>query len=174
MYLFFWYNNLSPLALCSTSLSHFQYRSYHQEYVLFSRRTHPSPINLELTIPAFDPLPPQYFIRAVSDSWVGSEVLLPVSFQHLMMPDQSMPYTDLMDLTPLPTSALGNKQFEQLYTKFETFNPIQTQRKQIYNSKCIYPNDAHSSNCLFVENISVPCFVSHWCSRFTRSSNRFW
>lgn len=43
------------------------------------------------------------------------------------MPEQSMPYTDLMDLTPLPVTALKNKQFEKLYTKFETFNPIQTQ-----------------------------------------------
>ena len=32
-----------------------------------------------------------------------------------------------MDLTPLPTSALNNKKFEKLYTKFDTFNPIQTQ-----------------------------------------------
>lgn len=84
-------------------------------------------MNLELTLPAFDPLPPQYFIRAVSDNWVGSEMLLPVTFENLMMPDQSMPYTNLMDLTPLPVSALNNKNFEALYTKFKTFNPIQTQ-----------------------------------------------
>lgn len=94
---------------------------------MFARRTHPAPMLLELTIPAFDPLPPQYFIRIASDSWVSSETLLPVTFEHLMMPDLSMPYTDLMDLTPLPVSALKNKKFEQLYTKFATFNPIQTQ-----------------------------------------------
>jgi activating signal cointegrator complex subunit 3 len=102
-------------------------RIYHQEYILFSKRTHPDSINLELVIPAFDPLPPQYFIRVVSDSWVGSEFLLPVSFEHLFMPSTDMPYTDLMDLTPLPTSALGNSKYEQLYAKFEVFNPIQTQ-----------------------------------------------
>jgi hypothetical protein len=94
---------------------------------MFSRRKHPESILLNLTLPAFDPLPPQYFIRLVSDSWVGSETLFPVTFEHLMMPEQSMPYTDLMDLTPLPVTALKNKQFEKLYTKFETFNPIQTQ-----------------------------------------------
>jgi activating signal cointegrator complex subunit 3 len=102
-------------------------RIYHQEYVLFSKRTHPDSINLELVIPAFDPLPPQYFVRVVSDSWVGSESLLPVSFQHLLMPSNHMPYTDLIDLTPLPTTALGNSKYEQLYSKFEVFNPIQTQ-----------------------------------------------
>jgi activating signal cointegrator complex subunit 3 len=37
-----------------------------------------------------------------------------------------MTYTDLMDLTPLPVSALNDKNFERLY-KFPTFNPIQTQ-----------------------------------------------
>ncbi len=94
---------------------------------MLNRRSHPEPTQLELTIPAFDPLPPQYFIRVVSDSWVGVEFLLPVSFQHLLLPDQSMPYTDLMNLTPLPTSALQNKKYEQLYSKFKTFNPIQTQ-----------------------------------------------
>lgn len=102
-------------------------RIYHQEYVLFQSRSFPEPHNLELIIPAFDPLPSQYYIRIVSDSWVGSEMLSPVSFQHLLLPEQRMPHTDLMDLTPLPTSALANPQFEQLYSKFATFNPIQTQ-----------------------------------------------
>jgi superfamily II DNA/RNA helicase len=41
--------------------------------------------------------------------------------------DQEMPYTDLMNLTPLPVTALQNVKFEQLYSKFKTFNPIQTQ-----------------------------------------------
>ncbi len=94
---------------------------------MFNRRTHPDAMNLELTVPAFDPLPSQYFVRVVSDSWVGSETLLPVTLDEIMMPEQEMPYTDLMDLTPLPVTALQNKKFEQLYTKFTTFNPIQTQ-----------------------------------------------
>ncbi len=102
-------------------------RIYHQEYVLFSRRTHPDPMHLELTIPAFSSMPSQYFVRVASDSWVGSELLLPVSFEHITMPEASMRYTNLMDLTPLPVSALNNEKFQQLYTKFATFNPIQTQ-----------------------------------------------
>jgi activating signal cointegrator complex subunit 3 len=32
-----------------------------------------------------------------------------------------------MDLTPLPTSALQEPKYEQLYTKYDTFNPIQSQ-----------------------------------------------
>lgn len=83
-------------------------------------------MDLELSIPAFDPLPPQYYLRAISDSWVSCEMLLPVSFKHVMLPSRQMPYTDLIDLTPLPTAALQEPKFEQLYEKFPTFNPIQT------------------------------------------------
>ena len=102
-------------------------RIYHHEYVVFSRRSHPESKSLDVTIPAFSPLPKQYFIRLMSDSWVGVEQLLPVSFEDIRMPDQTTIYTDLIDLTPLPTSALQDPKFEKLFTKYETFNPIQTQ-----------------------------------------------
>lgn len=46
-------------------------RIYHHESILFTRRTHPEPISIDVTIPAFNPLPKQYFIRLISDSWVG-------------------------------------------------------------------------------------------------------
>ena len=32
-----------------------------------------------------------------------------------------------MDLTPLPVTALEDSRFEKLYSRFKTFNPIQTQ-----------------------------------------------
>ena len=103
-------------------------RIYHQEYVLFSKRNHPEVMELELTIPAFEPLPPQYYLRLTSDSFVGCENVLPISFKHLLLPARHLPYTDLADLTPLPTTALCNRHYESLYeSKFETFNPIQTQ-----------------------------------------------
>ena len=57
----------------------------------------------------------QYFIRVVSDRWIGSETLLPVSFRHLLLPEKCPPPTELLDLQPLPVSALRNPQFEQLY-----------------------------------------------------------
>lgn len=102
-------------------------RIYHYEQVIFSRRTHPEVLTLDLTIPAFDPLPNQYYLRLVSDSWVGVEMIVPVSFEHIKMPKQKTPHTDLIDLTPLPTSALHERKYEQLYAKYDTFNPIQTQ-----------------------------------------------
>ncbi|KAG0625562.1 hypothetical protein M758_2G065100 [Ceratodon purpureus] len=81
---------------------------------------------LTFTIPIFEPLPSQYYIRAVSDTWIQAEALHTVSFQHLILPEQHPPHTELLDLRPLPLAALGNKAYEQLYS-FSHFNPIQTQ-----------------------------------------------
>jgi len=80
-------------------------------------------------VPVFDPLPPLYFIRIVSDRWLGSETVLPVSFRHLILPEKYPPPTELLDLQPLPISALNNPQFEQIFEKrgIHYFNPIQTQ-----------------------------------------------
>ncbi len=39
----------------------------------------------------------------------------------------TMPFTELLPLDPLPTSALRNPLFESLYSYFKFFNPIQTQ-----------------------------------------------
>ena len=112
-------------------------KRYHHECILFTRRTHPEPLFKELTIPAFDPLPSQYFVRIVADSWVGCEIAYPVSFKHLLLPDRSMPFTNLIDLTPLSKSALHQNSFQNLYTKFETFNPIQTQLfHALYHTDC--------------------------------------
>lgn len=105
-------------------------RTYHNEYILFSRRNHPEHTSLEVVVPVFDPMPQQYFIRVVSDSWVGCEALIPVSFRHVLVDGLSSPtfFTNLIDLTPLPVQALSDKHYEQLYAnRFDVFNPIQTQ-----------------------------------------------
>jgi pre-mRNA-splicing helicase BRR2 len=79
-------------------------------------------------VPVFEPLPPQYFLRVVSDRWIGSETQLPISFRHLILPEKNLPPTELLDLQPLPITALRNSIFENLYIeRFPQFNPIQTQ-----------------------------------------------
>ncbi|KAL7563665.1 hypothetical protein ACA910_013398 [Epithemia clementina (nom. ined.)] len=107
-------------------------RLYHHETIIFSQRRHNAsfddPIVLDLPIPVFDRVPSQYLVRAVSDSWVGAEYLLPVSLDKIVLPSHKRPETDLQDLTPLPITALQDARFEALYaSKFDTFNPIQTQ-----------------------------------------------
>ena len=55
---------------------------------------------------------------------------LPVSFRHLLLPEKYPPPTELLDLQPLPVSALRNHSFEALYNDLSIFNPIQTQGKR--------------------------------------------
>ena len=65
----------------------------------------------------------------------GSQTILPVSFRHLILPEKYPPPTKLLDLQPLPVSALRNPSYEALYQQFRHFNPIQTQVFTVlYNS----------------------------------------
>ena len=66
-------------------------------------------------------------MQVVSDRWLQCESTLPVSFRHLLLPEKYPPPTELLDLQPLPITALRNPAFEALYKGFKTFNPIQTQ-----------------------------------------------
>ena len=82
---------------------------------------------LVFTIPIFEQqLPPQYYAKAVSDRWLGAETVEPISFKHLILPELHAPHTNLLNLRPLPTSALKDPKLEALY-RFSYFNPIQTQ-----------------------------------------------
>ena len=64
-------------------------------------------------------------------AWTGSETQLPVSFRHLILPERYPPPTELLDLQPLPVSALRNPAYEALYSQhFPFFNPIQTQGRR--------------------------------------------
>lgn len=112
---------------------------YHSEFFQLTRKQAFSgePQELVVTIPLREPLPPQYYIRAISDRWLGSETYYTLSFQHLILPELHPPHTELLPLQPLPVSVLNNKQFESLYN-FTHFNPIQT---QIFH--CLYHSDTN-------------------------------
>lgn len=101
---------------------------YHSEYLLLQKKQVVSgePQQVVFTIPIFEPMPSQYYIKAVSDRWLGSEAVCIINFQHLILPERHPPHTELLDLQPLPITALGNPEYESLY-KFTHFNPIQTQ-----------------------------------------------
>lgn len=101
---------------------------YHVEYFLLQRKQVLSQEVQEMvfTIPIFDPLPPQYYVRAISDRWIGCEMVISLSFKHLILPDIHPPHTKLLDLRPLPIKVLKNQKYEDLY-KFDYFNPVQTQ-----------------------------------------------
>ena len=96
---------------------HFSFRKYCEEehYVKFF-------------VPVFETLPPQYFIRVVSDKWIAAETQVAVSFRHLILPEKHPAPTELLDLQPLPVNILRNAKYEDLYN-FKYFNGIQTQGK---------------------------------------------
>ncbi|KAJ7519602.1 hypothetical protein O6H91_20G045600 [Diphasiastrum complanatum] len=100
---------------------------YHSElFVLTKRMVTEGKLKLSFTIPIFEPLPAQYYVRAVSDTWLQSFSVHTMSFQHLILPELHPPHTELLDLRPLPIEALANNVYEDLYN-FSHFNPIQTQ-----------------------------------------------
>ncbi|CAJ0607518.1 unnamed protein product [Cylicocyclus nassatus] len=101
----------------------------HHEFFLLKQKFCTEEHVVKMFVPVFDPLPPLYFVRVVSDRWLGSETVLPISFRHLVLPEKYPPPTELLDLQPLPISALNNKQFEAVFQakEIKIFNPIQTQ-----------------------------------------------
>ncbi|KAF1842631.1 Sec63-domain-containing protein [Cucurbitaria berberidis CBS 394.84] len=112
---------------------------YHHEYFILSRRKLYDDHELNFTIPLSDPLPTQVYVRAVSDRWLGAETVHPISFQHLIRPDTESVYTDLLNLQPLPISALKNPLLEEVYAqRFQYFNPMQS---QIFH--CLYHTPAN-------------------------------
>jgi pre-mRNA-splicing helicase BRR2 len=115
---------------------------HHEAFILrkqYSTEPHVTSFAVTLT----DPLPPQYFIRVVSDRWLHSETLLPISFRHILLPQKFPPCTELLDLQPLPVVALRNAQNESLYKNtFKYFNPIQTQ-----TFSALYESDDNTLVC---------------------------
>ncbi|KAG6608665.1 DExH-box ATP-dependent RNA helicase DExH12, partial [Cucurbita argyrosperma subsp. sororia] len=99
----------------------------HHEYFLLKKQYIDEDHTLNFTVQIYEPLPPQYFIRVVSDRWLGSQTILPVSFRHLILPEKFPPPTELLDLQPLPVTALRNPSYEALHKDFKHFNPVQTQ-----------------------------------------------
>ena len=86
---------------------------------------------VEFTVPITEPMPPNYFISLISDRWMHSETKLAVSFQKLVLPERFPAHTPLLDLQPLPVSALKKPEYQELYPDWQRFNKVQT---QVFNS----------------------------------------
>ncbi|KAL9003427.1 MAG: hypothetical protein Q9188_003696 [Gyalolechia gomerana] len=82
---------------------------------------------VEFTVPITEPMPPNYFITVLSDRWLQSETKLAVSFEKLVLPEKFPAHTPLLDLQPLPVSALKRQDYQDLYQGFDKFNKVQTQ-----------------------------------------------
>ncbi|KZZ89423.1 Sec63 domain protein [Moelleriella libera RCEF 2490] len=82
---------------------------------------------VDFTVPITDPIPPNYFVTIVSDRWMHSETRLAIPFQKLILPEKFSPHTELLELQPLPVSALKVSNYIDLYPKWQQFNRVQTQ-----------------------------------------------
>eukprot|EP00981_Chlorochromonas_danica_P013205 scaffold5974_cov158-Ochromonas_danica.AAC.6 len=100
---------------------------YHAEHIMIQKRTRHDVQVLEVTIPVSHPMPSQYFVRVISDIWVGCETVTPVPFNKLSMPDSmGGGHTSLHAIHPIPKAALRNARYEALYG-FSHFNPVQSE-----------------------------------------------
>lgn len=102
---------------------------FHEQFLLRQRfAVTQDPHYITFTVPIMDPLPPNYFISVVSDRWLASQTRLPLVLRNLILPEKFPPPTALLDLQPLPLSALHNAEYEAIYNKtVSNFNKIQTQ-----------------------------------------------
>ena len=116
---------------------------YHCESFLVAKKNILSkePVSLTFTVPLPEEIPSVYMVNVVSDRWLGSKESCPLQLQGLIVAELHPAHTELLDLEPLPVTALKNPEFEALYShKFSHFNPIQT---QVFH--CLYH---HDTNCL--------------------------
>ncbi|EPX71127.1 ATP-dependent RNA helicase Slh1 [Schizosaccharomyces octosporus yFS286] len=100
---------------------------YHELLVL-NKKSSTSPQLMSFTIPVSDPLPSQLYIVAMSDRWIGAETVTPVSLSNVILHEDSNPVTELLDLQPLPITALHDPVLEYICgNRFAFFNAVQTQ-----------------------------------------------
>lgn len=100
----------------------------YSEQFLLSYRKSTETQEMDFTIPLTDPIPAQIYVRAISDRWLGAESITPISLSNIILPRDANPATELLDLQPLPISALQDVVLENIYaSRFLYFNPVQTQ-----------------------------------------------
>ena len=69
-----------------------------------------------------------YTISIISDKWVNCSQRTMIELSEIEVPQDEDVKTELLDLFPLPISALRNRDYESVFNKeFQYFNPIQTQ-----------------------------------------------
>ncbi|OZC07839.1 Sec63 domain protein [Onchocerca flexuosa] len=95
--------------------------------------------NLIFTIPIRDQqLTHNYQVRVSNDRYVVDDSVVPISMHNCVLPSSHRPNTDLLDLDPLPLTALKNEAFQSIYN-FQFFNPVQT---QVFH--CLYNTDQNA------------------------------
>jgi pre-mRNA-splicing helicase BRR2 len=82
----------------------------------------------QFIVPLFEILHPLYFIKVISDRWICTENILPLSFKSMILPSKFSPPHELLDLQPMPASNIDQLLAKEL--KITYLNQIQTQAYQ--------------------------------------------
>ncbi|EDO07662.1 sec63 domain containing protein [Babesia bovis T2Bo] len=91
--------------------------------------------SLFFTVEISHPLCSHYFLRVLSERWIGSSSKVSISFSRLILPEKAHPFTEMIDQQPRPVSSLINlpgncirlnKQFFIKAFGDHHFNAIQT------------------------------------------------
>ena len=70
---------------------------YHKELFVLTKAKKDEPHELAFTIPLFEPLPPCYFVRAISNKWLGVETIVPLPLSELTLPTAMPPGARMQD-----------------------------------------------------------------------------
>ena len=69
-----------------------------------------------------------YTVTVISERWIGSTISESFYLHDIEVPDDKDIKTELLNLYPLPLSALQDKNYEKVFSdSFKFFNPVQTQ-----------------------------------------------
>lgn len=66
-------------------------------------------------MPLFEPTPPSYFLKVISDRWLAAETTLPISFKHIYLPARFPQPTKLLDVQKIPTTELNYQAGEEMF-----------------------------------------------------------
>lgn len=65
-----------------------------------AKESHTLVFSVQVTMPR----PPVYFVKCCSDQWIGPDTVVPISFQHLILPERFAAHTEFLNLRPLGVS----------------------------------------------------------------------
>ena len=101
-------------------------RIYHHDNILINKRSSETTIHAEISLPVLPPIPAEYYLRIISDSWVGCESLIQIPLENIKFPSYRPTFTSIIDQSLVPTDAVGEP-FSQIYSELTSFNRLQTQ-----------------------------------------------
>ncbi len=72
---------------------------------------------LLFTVQVTMPRPPHYFVKCCSDRWIAPDAIVPISFQHLILPERFAPHTEFLALRPLSVENALSLDVENAFDK---------------------------------------------------------